>query len=142
MEDLNAASLEDVHQWFRDYYGPNNAVLSLAGDIDTATARAKVEKYFGDIPAGPDVDEMLSAIPVRSSNTHETQHDEVPSVLANRAWVVPGRATRERALLDLAAAAIRAELRLVDLVYTRQLATDVSVGVTPFGRERLRSRWC
>jgi zinc protease len=135
MEDLNAASLEDVHQWFKDYYGPNNAVLSLAGDIDTATARAKVEKYFGDIPAGPDVDEMLSAIPVRSSNTHEIQHDEVPSVLANRAWVVPGRTTRERALLDLAAAAIgqgRNSRLYVDLVYTRQLATDVSVGVTPF----------
>jgi hypothetical protein len=53
MEDLNAAALEDVHQWFRDYYGPNNAVLSLAGDIDVETAREKVAKYFGDIPAGP-----------------------------------------------------------------------------------------
>jgi zinc protease len=44
MEDLNAASLEDVHQWFRDFYGPNNAVLVLAGDIDAATAREKVER--------------------------------------------------------------------------------------------------
>jgi zinc protease len=135
MEDLNAASLEDVHQWFRDFYGPNNAVLVLAGDIDAATAREKVERYFGDIPAGPDVDRMQAWIPVRSENTYEIQHDEVPAVLANRAWVAPGRTTREAALLDLAAAAIgqgRNSRLYVDLVYNRQLASDVSASVTPF----------
>ena len=56
MADLDNASLEDVHQWFKDFYGPNNAVLAIVGDIDAATARAKVEKYFGDIPAGPAAD--------------------------------------------------------------------------------------
>ena len=135
MEDLNAASLEDVHQWFRDFYGPNNAVLSLAGDIDLATAREKVERYFGDIPAGPDVDRMQSWIPVRSANTHEIQHDVVPAVLANRAWVVPSRTTRDAALLDLAAAAVgqgRNSRLYIDLVYERQLASEVSVSVTPF----------
>ena len=53
MEDLNAASLEDVKEWFRTYYGAANAVLVVAGDITVADAKAKVEKYFGDIPAGP-----------------------------------------------------------------------------------------
>ena len=53
MADLNAAALEDVKNWFRTWYGPNNAVLVLAGDIDVATAKAKVAKYFGDIPASP-----------------------------------------------------------------------------------------
>src|SRR3546814_1320796 len=52
MADLDAASLADVKQWFHDHYGPNNAVLVLAGDIDLATAKAKVQKYFGDIPRG------------------------------------------------------------------------------------------
>ena len=135
MEDLNAASLEDVHQWFRDYYGPNNAVLVLAGDIDAATARSKVERYFGDIPAGPEVDRMQAWIPVRSANTSEIQHDEVPAVLANRAWVAPGRSTREAALLDLAAAAIgqgRNSRLYVDLIYERQLASQVRASVTPF----------
>ena len=135
MEDLNAASLEDVHQWFRDFYGPNNAVLVLAGDIDAATARQKVERYFGDIPAGPEVDRMRAWVPVRSVNTQEVQHDEVPAVLANRAWVAPGRTTREAALLDLAAAALgqgRNSRLYVDLIYNRQLASQVSVGVTPF----------
>jgi zinc protease len=49
MEDLNAATLDDVRNWFKTYYGAANAVLVLAGDIDAATARAKVERYFGDI---------------------------------------------------------------------------------------------
>jgi len=52
MEDLNAASLDDVKDWFKTYYGAANAVIVVAGDIDAATAKAKVEKYFGDIPSG------------------------------------------------------------------------------------------
>jgi zinc protease len=52
MEDLNAASVEDVQEWFKTYYGAANAVLVVAGDTDPQTAKAKVEKYFGDIPAG------------------------------------------------------------------------------------------
>ena len=51
MNDLNAASLEDVKTWFRSWYGPNNAVLVLAGDIDLATAKQKAAEFFGDIPA-------------------------------------------------------------------------------------------
>lgn len=135
MEDLDAASVEDVHEWFRDYYGPNNAVLVLAGDIDAATARAKVERFFGDIPAGPEVDTFETWIPVRDTNTHEIQHDEVPAVLANRAWVVPPRSTREHALLTLAAAVLgegRNSRLYLDLIYNRQLATTVNVAAVPY----------
>jgi len=53
MEDLNAASLEDVKTWFRTYYGAANAVLVIAGDVQPAEARKKVEHYFGDIAPGP-----------------------------------------------------------------------------------------
>src|SRR5262245_34554613 len=53
MEDLDAASLADVKQWFRDKYGPNNAVLVIAGDVTAARAKTLVQKYFGDIPRGP-----------------------------------------------------------------------------------------
>ena len=135
MEDLDAASLEDVQQWFRDYYGPNNAVLVLAGDIDVPTAREKVERFFGDIPAGPEVDRYETWVPKRATNTHEVQFDEVPGVLVNRAWVVPPRSTRERALLDLAAAMLgqgRNSRLYLDLIYEKQVATQVNVGVTPF----------
>ena len=53
MEDLNAATVEDVASFFKTYYAPNNAVLSLVGDLDTKTTLAKVEKFFGSIPRQP-----------------------------------------------------------------------------------------
>jgi predicted Zn-dependent peptidase len=53
MEDLSAASLEDVANFFRTFYTPDNAVLSIAGDFDPLAARAAVERYFGHIPRGP-----------------------------------------------------------------------------------------
>ena len=135
MEDLNAASLEDVHQWFRSYYGPNNAVVVLAGDIDVATAREKMQRYFGDIPAGPEVDAFSAWVPVKDTNTVEVMHDEVPAELANRAWVIPGSTTRDFALLELAAAVLgsgRNSRLYLDLIYNRQLATSVDVHSVPF----------
>ena len=53
MEDLNAASLDDVARFFKTYYAPNNAVLALVGDFKSAEALAKIKKYFEDIPAQP-----------------------------------------------------------------------------------------
>src|SRR5690606_692666 len=135
MEDLDAASLEDVRAWFRTYYGPNNAVLVLAGDIDAATAREKVEKYFGHIPAGPDVARFETWVPERKHNTRQIQYDEVPAVLVNRAWAVPPLTTRDRALLDLAAAVLgegRNSRLYLDLIHERQVATQVNVGVSAF----------
>jgi zinc protease len=55
MEDLNAASLDDVKEWFKTYYGPNNAVICIAGDIKAEEALEKVKKYFGSIPATPPI---------------------------------------------------------------------------------------
>jgi zinc protease len=71
MNDLNAASVEDVHQWFKTWYGPNNAVLVLAGDIDLATAKEKVARYFGDIPAGPSMAQPRVDVAKRSADTRE-----------------------------------------------------------------------
>src|SRR5437016_2875964 len=53
MADLNAATLEDVRQFFKTYYAPNNAALAVVGDFDVNQAKAKVEKYFGSIPRQP-----------------------------------------------------------------------------------------
>src|SRR4051812_21368767 len=61
--DLDAASLADVKQWFRDRYGPNNAVLVIAGDVTTAQARPLVEKYFGDIGRGPVNRPAMAGVP-------------------------------------------------------------------------------
>ena len=53
MDDLNAATLEDVRSFFKTYYAPNNAALAVTGDFDEATAKRKIEKYFGSIPRQP-----------------------------------------------------------------------------------------
>ena len=77
MEDLDAASLEDVKEWFRTYYGPTNAVLVLAGDITPAEAKAKVEKYFGDIAPGTPVAHPQSWVVKRTGTQRETAYDRV-----------------------------------------------------------------
>jgi zinc protease len=55
MEDLDAASLKDVQDWFKTYYGPNNAIVVIAGDVNTDDVLQRVKKYFGDIPASPPI---------------------------------------------------------------------------------------
>ncbi len=88
MNDLNAASLEDVKTWFRTWYGPNNAVLVLAGDIDVATAKEKVARYFGDIPAGPTMAQPKVDVAKRAASTREVMTDKVPQARIYRAWNV------------------------------------------------------
>ncbi|MBS1240374.1 MAG: Peptidase inactive domain protein, partial [Proteobacteria bacterium] len=89
MADLDAASITDVRQWFTGNYAPNNVVLVLAGDIDANTARPMVERWFGDIPRGPDVarvkaDPVTLAAPVRREMA-----DQVPVTRIYRAWTGP-----------------------------------------------------
>lgn len=132
MEDLDAASLEDVKEWFRTYYGPNNAVLVLAGDIDAETARPLVEKYFGDIPAGPPLAKQQAWVPELKQSKRESMQDRVPNARLYRAWTVPGRSLRENAALEMAAGVLaggKSSLLYKDLVYEKQLAIDVSVDV-------------
>jgi predicted Zn-dependent peptidase len=103
MKDLDAASLEDVKDWFRSWYGPNNAVLVLAGDIDLATAKAKVAKYFGDIPASATVPKKPPMIAARTSSSRETMTDRVSQVRVMRVWNVPQYSSGEVEDLQLLA---------------------------------------
>lgn len=89
MADLSAASLADVQQWFRDNYGPNNVVLSLTGDIDAATARTKVERWFGNIPRGPDVVERPGGPVTLAEPLYREITDQVPLTRIYRAWTGP-----------------------------------------------------
>lgn len=89
MNDLNAATLTDVKDWFKSWYGPNNAVLVLAGDIDVPTAKAKAMKYFGDIPATASVKKMPPMIEKRTASTRDTMTDQVPQTRIYRAWNIP-----------------------------------------------------
>ncbi len=119
MADLDAATLDDVKTWFRSWYGPNNAVLVLAGDIDLATAKEKAMRYFGDIPASATLADMAPNIPKHARDTRETIPDRVPQVRIYRAWPVAEMGSRDAALLDLFAqvlggsAASRFDTRLV-----------------------------
>ena len=88
MNDLNAASLDDVKTWFRTWYGPNNAVLVLAGDIDLATAKDKATRYFGNIPAGPSMAQPSVDVAHREADTREVMTDKVPQARIYRAWNV------------------------------------------------------
>ncbi len=95
MNDLNAASLDDVKTWFRTWYGPNNAVLVLAGDIDLATAKEKAAKYFGSIPAGPSMAQPKVDVAQRAADSREVMTDKVPQVRIYRAWNVAEVGTRD-----------------------------------------------
>ena len=90
MADLDAASLEDVKNWFRAHYGPNNAVLVLAGDVDAATARARVQKWFGDIPKGPETPRRAVEVPTLKAPIDQVMKDRVAQTRIYRHWVVPG----------------------------------------------------
>ncbi len=87
MNDLNAASLDDVKGWFKAAYGPNNAVLVLAGDVDVPTAKALVTKTFGDIPPGPDLIRPKK-LPPPARRTRGGMTDQVPQARFYRAYSV------------------------------------------------------
>jgi zinc protease len=89
MADLDAASMKDVQDWFKTYYGPSNVVLVLAGDIDVKTAREKVTKYFGDIPAGPPVAHQQVWIAKMSGTHRQIVQDRVPQARIYKVWNIP-----------------------------------------------------
>ena len=102
MEDLDAAGLDLVKEWFSTYYGPTNAVLVLSGDIDTATAREKVQKYFGDIPAGKPLNKLDVWIAKRGEEKRDTMQDRVPQARLMKVWNVAQTGTVDAEHLSLA----------------------------------------
>ncbi len=102
MADLDAASLDDVRAWFRSHYGPNNAVLTLYGDIDIATARRLVTRYFGAIPAGPPGKRPPTPVPTLPHRLEETVTDRIPGPYLYRTWAVPGVTAPDAAALQVA----------------------------------------
>ncbi|AXA84908.1 peptidase M16 [Lysobacter oculi] len=131
MNDLNAASLDDVKNWFRTWYGPNNAVLVLAGDIDLATAKEKVAKYFGDIPATPTMAQPKVDVAQLKADGRTELQDKVPQVMVRRTWNVAQTGSRDSDLLDLfsqvlgGSATSRLDKRLV---YQDKLVDSVGTG--------------
>ncbi len=132
MEDLDAASLEDVKSWFKEYYGASNTVVVLAGDINAAEARPLMEKYFGDAPVGEPLYQKKTWVPDRTETITEVMYDRVEQTRLDRYWAVPGRLDQDTAVLYLAAQVLgsgKTSLLYKELVYEKELATDVSVYV-------------
>ena len=90
MADLDAATLSDVRKWFTDHYGPNNVVMVLSGDIDAATARPKVQKWFGSIPRGPEVKPVAAGPVTLDHDISRDMTDQVPVMRLTRSWSGPG----------------------------------------------------
>ncbi|MGE0638647.1 MAG: M16 family metallopeptidase [Thermoanaerobaculia bacterium] len=129
MRDLSAASLEDVQEFFRTYYAPNNLSLVIAGDFEPAEAKRLVEKYFGSIPPGPALARpAVDTVALATGKIFEVA-DRVPQDRVYLAWPSPGFYKPGDAALDLAGLILSDGLasRLSKaLVYDAQKATDVN----------------
>ena len=128
-EDLTAATLDDVKEFFRTYYTPNNLSLVIAGDFDPAEAKRLVEKYFGTIPAGPALDRPAKGTPRLDSEKVVEANDRVPQERTYFAWHSPAYFDPGDAELDLVATiltdGLSARLNKA-LLYDRQLASGVT----------------
>lgn len=101
MEDLSAASLEDVLGFFRMYYAPNNAVLVVAGDIDPSVTKGWVAKYFGPIPKGKPIVRPEPGVPVLQEEKRLVFEDKVQLPRLYLSWHTAPRGTRENAVADV-----------------------------------------
>jgi len=128
MPDLTAASYDDVVAFFRQYYAPGNASLSIAGDIDVAATRKLVEKWFGDIKAGANVVPPTVPGVALTGVTKKTITDKVQLPKIHLAWLTPASFAPGDAALDMVADALAGgkNSRLYKrLVYDMQIAQEV-----------------
>jgi zinc protease len=129
MEDLNAASLADVHEWFKAYYGAANAVLVITGDVTTEAAYEKALKYFGNIPAGPTISRPGVEIPRMSGTKRMEYQDRVPEAKIDMMWHMPEWGSVESVHMDMVGDVLSygKNSRLYKkLVLDKQIATSVS----------------
>ena len=138
MADLDAASLADVRKWFIDNYGPNNVVLALAGDIDAATARPKVEKWFGHIPRGPEVVEMPGGPVTLAADKSREMFDQVPQPRIYRLWTGPDMMHADATPLGMGMAVLGGlSSSRLDTVLVREEELATSVSASSFQSEQL-----
>ena len=141
MDDIAAATLEEVQAFFRTYYAPNNAVLTLAGDFDPGAALDRIDAWFGGIPAGPPVPALPAMVgdppplPAGESRRRALLEDDVRLPRIYVACRTPALGHRLWYAADLLATVLatgKSSRLYRDLVYERQIAQDVSAYVNPF----------
>jgi predicted Zn-dependent peptidase len=147
MEDLSAASLDDVREFFATYYAPNNAVLTIAGDFEADAALDMVRRHFGPIPPNNELPPPpdMTVDPLIGSEVRETKPDQVPLPRIYWAHRAPPFGTDEFDALDVAADVLgsgRASRLYASLVREHRLAQDVSVFAFPIvGGASLFTLW-
>ena len=129
MEDLSAATLEDVSDFFRTYYAPNNASLCISGNVSVSGSRGLVEKYFADIPRGPEVPEVKYPDPSFSGDRVLVLEDDIQLPRLYMMWHSPSVLSEGDAEMEMLASALaggRSSRLYRRLVYEEQVAQDVS----------------
>lgn len=128
MTDLTAAQLDDVKDFFRTYYSPNNAVLTLVGDFDPAQARELINRYYGDIPRGPEVPRFNTSAPALKTEQRDVIEWSVQLPRVYRLYHIPKLGEKDWIAADLLSnvlAGNKASRLDKALVYEQQIAQDV-----------------
>ena len=129
-EDIEAARLKDVRDFFRQHYTPKNCTMVIVGDIDPAKAKALVQKYFGSIPSGPAVPPITATAPVITGERRATVSDQVELPKVYMGWISPTAyqpGDAEASLLAELLGGGKSSRLYKTLVYEKQIAQDVSV---------------
>ena len=129
LEDLNAASLDDVKEWFKAYYGPANAVLVIAGDVNADDVKRRVETYFGGIPSGPPIIKHHAWIAKMTGEHRQVMQDRVPQARLFKVWNVPEYGHPDQTYLSMAFDILgsgKTSRLYKRLVYKDRIASDVT----------------
>ncbi|HYY59386.1 MAG TPA: insulinase family protein, partial [Pyrinomonadaceae bacterium] len=129
LEDLNAASLEDISDFFRRFYTPNNASLVIAGDIEPAEVHRLVEKYFAPVRRGPALEPVVATLPFLESEIRVTMEDRVALPRIYMSWHAVAAWAVDDAELDTLSAVLaggKGSRLYKSLVYEQQIAQDVT----------------
>ncbi|HEY0512927.1 MAG TPA: pitrilysin family protein [Thermoanaerobaculia bacterium] len=135
MEDIAAATLADVQAFFRTYYTPSNAVISVVGDIQPAETLERVAAWFGEIPPGPPVAPVSPVLPPLGGERRAVLTDDVRLPRVYVGFRAPAYGQRAWYAADLLAAVLaggKSSPLYRDLVYDRQIAQDVGASVGPY----------
>jgi zinc protease len=130
--DVEAAKLEDVRKFFRQYYTPNNATMAIVGDFDEVTIKVLVEKYFGTIPMGPEVPKITATTSPIKAERRAIVTDQVELPRVYLGWIMPPVFEAGNAECDLYSQILaggKSSRLYKSLVYEKQIAQDVSTSI-------------
>jgi len=130
--DVEAAKLEDVREFFQQYYTPNNATMAITGDFDKGAIKGLVEKYFGTIPAGPAVPKIDVTTPPITSERRAVVTDQVELPRVYMGWITPAVFSAGDAECNLYSQILgggKSSRLYKSLVYEKQIAQDVSTSM-------------